>query len=357
MLKQPFKAAALALLSIASSAHAGGYQISVANFRPLLDAENWASINYSNIRPNVISSLSNRSVVESFNLVGAYAKVGLADGVDAMLEYHTPFRSTLNYGDGDLKLSLDSRAYVLSGRVAIANGVSAILGYHLIDITSLRGSKIGFTDGLTAVTSTELGARKSIRSLSYGLSYEYKPMALKLLASLQGNRKFDLTLNSTLTGGTTGTITAQSRTPTSTLISAEMGLTSSTLLSASYLNENWSKSDINIDQLGGAALTNFTKSSSLQLGLTQRIMPGIALSGRLSFAPKSSGTADKLSPINGSTSVGLGLSYYSDNYYLNFGAMSSHYGGQTVPHSDGSDINITSSSGTMVGIEGKVKIF
>ena len=377
--------AGAALLLTTSLAQAGGLDRSGSAYSILFEDGNAAQLSFSTVRPDVSGNYDSSPIPgfegSSGNMANSYASFGFAvkyamtEQLDFALFYNQPYGADSEYTNGfyeGLKAQWDSQQiaavakYEVSPGISVYGGVRVIeseaiitlpdqlvrLGYQnvvLEDPQSLAGqAAAGILAQSTDAGSLEYNAevaRNTQTGYILGAAYERPEIALRVALTYESGVKHDFDTTETLPTPAVlptldgpvavGFIDAESTTnielPQSLTLDFQSGVAANTLVFGSIKWTEWSVWEVRPAGFEAATQGRVTGLDNdvmtYRLGVGQRINDQLSVFSRITYEAGTGDDLNRLSPTDGSTSLGLGGTYTVDNIELTGGVEYAMLGG------------------------------
>lgn len=349
-------AAAAALAVWTTSVDAGGIDRSGQPIGPLFEPGNYVEFSFRSASPDVSGvgaatgptpGAATGDSLDGFGLFGTALKFSVNDKIDTAFIFDQPFGADLAYPPS---------LYFASGAVARlrSNAFTGIVRYKFNDNFSVYGGLrqqsmkasvvVPYVAGYTAA-----GANDNQLGYLVGAAFERADIALRValtyFSPIEHNLSTVETSALTPPGGLTSDTTIE--TPQAINLDFQTGIAPGTLLFGGVRWVEWSKFEIAPTHFAaiafGAPLVSFSDDRfTYTLGVGRKLNDRWAIAGQVVHEPQVGGFASNLSPVDGYTSVGLGVTYTQDNMKLQAGVSHTWVGDATtalfgVPAGDFSD--------------------
>lgn len=343
------------LLTCASSAFAGGFELQKLDTSMMYVDGNQASISQANINYSIegqnpaVGAASKKQVVPDISVTNVAAKFDFGDNLSFGLGTYRSGAIQLNGGNGTSgnltpTADVDLNSTALLARYNMNDNISFIGG---VTQNVIRGGNVTTLAGSYDVSGkTEMG-------YVAGLAYSIPEIALRAELIYQPKTKFATTTSfvpnaatvasadasGPLAGLGAAAVTtlltdANSATalglPDTMAINFQTGIAADTLLTASYRKTSWGKSQIKISA-PVAIETTFKDTVSYSLGIGRKFTD--SLSGSITYAkePGTGATSTSLFSVSdGSDAISIGLQYQRDNMTVSGGISQRNVGDMTV---------------------------
>jgi len=339
-----FAAAAAALLATTSLATAGGIERSNQSMAILFEEGTYLQFGLGHVGPSVSGvgpnvSVSGRTstgdMAPSYNSPTVSFRSDLTDKLSFGFIIDSHVGADAHYPAGTTYLArgttaeLDGSAFTALLRYEMEGNVSVHGGLRVSDIEGT--ARIPFVNAARGGYALDVeGGQK----LGYvlGAAYEMPEIAMRVA----------LTYNSAIThklSGTNGPLATPTALPTSfdstipqsVMLEAQSGIAANTLLFGSVRWVDWSEFDIIPPLLGGNALVDYEHdTTTYTLGLGRRLNEN--WSGAVSLVhEKEVGNATDLSPVDGRTGIGLGVTWENERFEVTGGVQYSRLADTDTP--------------------------
>ena len=331
---------------VAGTASAGGIERSTQSVAILFEQGRYAELTIGHVSPDVSGTFS--GVVGSGDVLGSYTTVSLSykmpigERMDFALVLDQPIGADTSYPTGT--------GYPLAGTTATidSNAITGMLRYKLENNFSVYGGvRVIRTSGdVNILFPAGFGQYKMSTSTEtdvgylVGVAYERPDIALRVALTYNSAVDHDLTGTEKL-GPLPTTISDFTTTiPQSLNLEFQTGIMKDTLLFGSVRWVDWSEFDINPTTYRtyvGEKLVEYAEDSTTwTLGVGRKFSDQWSGSVMASYEDRHGGPSGNLSPVNGSKSIGVGVTYTMANmkisgalHYIDIGdATSKTIGGQ-----------------------------
>ncbi|MDA7426991.1 outer membrane protein transport protein [Primorskyibacter aestuariivivens] len=340
---------------VASIASAGGIERARPAYNILFEDGNYAQFSFSQINADVSgdysataafiggsSSTGDMSNVE--RQIGFGLKLQLTDRLDAAVLLSQPYGADAVYGRGfyeGLTAQWNSTAvdtvlkYQINERMSIYGGASLLTSSADIMIPVALGNIASDPDGPAAlgggplpgsIVSDYAASSSTETDVGYvlGAAYEIPDIALRVALTYRSAITHDFDAQEsytqlTLPGGVPTFTPVNTTTdtsiemPQSWTLDFQSGVAPKTLVFGSVKWTEWSKWEVRpgaYEAETGSDIVSFENDVfTYQLGVGRQVTENLSLFARVGHETKKGGTASRLSPTDGYTSVGFGGSY------------------------------------------------
>ena len=379
----------VSLVALSSGmAQAGGFELQTLDTSIMYADGNQASISYATIDASIegyntaaeaLGLPSKRQVVKDQTVTNVNAKFDVGDSISFGLGTYRAGSIQLSGGNeaptpgvspgGNLTptadVDLDTTAlmarYNLNDNFSFIGGITqnAIKGGN---VTTLAGSydvasksSTGYIGGV-AYSIPEIALRAELTyqpKTKFATTTAFTPSAVGICGAAAANGA-DCTVPAVygayLTNMTTTASAATLSLPDTLAFNFQTGIAENTLMTASYREASWGKSQINI-AAPVAITTEFSDSEAYSIGVGRKFSDN--LSGSITYSKEegSSSTSTSLFTVsNGSEAVSLGVRYTRDNMNITAGLSQRNVGDVTVNSSVGT-MKYTGNTVTSMGVK------
>jgi len=313
-----------ALLLTTTAATAGGLDRGGNSYSVLFEDGNYAELSFSIAQPDVsgdyaagLGGGSTEDMAEDFNNFGVALKFAINESLDAAVFLNQPFGANASYGSGPytgLEAEWNSTQvaavlkYQVNENVSVYGGIRSVKSEAEIAIPAAL-----FPFGYTAETESD-------SQISYiaGAAYEIPEIALRVALTYESGftHEFDTTETAAALGGVIPSVT-EIEMPQAVTLDFQSGIAEDTLLFGSVRWSEWSVFEvrpIGYENATGEAVTGLDNDvTTYRIGLGRRISDELSVFGRVTYEEANGGIASRLTPTDGTTSIGIGGSYTMDN--------------------------------------------
>jgi long-chain fatty acid transport protein len=369
-----FKFALIAVASVsASSAYAGGMEVTRLPTSMMFEDGNHASLSFGKFSPDVTDNVyaTNGSMYKDRSAITATFKTQISDKISIGFASYKSAEIQLDYSNASVLFSSQSlpdpyvdlgiETMALLGRYEVFNNIS-IVGGLKYSKGSGGGNVLSSPAGvIAAAEDTTLGG-------IIGLSYENPEIAMRISGVYQAKQDMEHATTTTVTGPTVISLEdTKSALPASFTIDFQTGIAADTLLFGSIHHALWDDAHISFWSLAGALggtdgagngtgyvqKTTWTDTTSLSLGIGRKLSEKWSVSTSLNYeAPSEAAGTSLLSTTDGVSGITLGGKYTFDKMTLTAGVNYSQLGDKKVnpagPLPEGS---FTDNSVTSFGIK------
>lgn len=305
MNKSAFIAAAVALCT--QKVMAGGFDGPSVGVAPIFEPGRYAEITYNRINPKIRGTDNQGrnygNVTPSLNNVNGAIKFDVNDQWAIALLSDEPYQRDTNYRAGapkGLKASFTSRAWTLAGKYKFNPNFSVYGGpvYQTLDFSS-DAPQIGYT----VRTDTE-GAYGFMAGLAYEIPKSPTRVTLTYRSQIEHHMKArEFGERSTF----------EQKTPQSLALDAQALVSENIILFGGVKWTEWSAIEITppiLESRTGRSLRKYEKNTfRTTLGASYRLTKDAVVSVWASHEPDKEPNFSAIAPTDGSTDLGVGLSY------------------------------------------------
>jgi len=348
------------LLTCASSAFAGGFELQKLDTSMMYGDGNQASISRANINysveglnPSVAGT--NKKVVPNISVTNFSAKFDYGEslsfglgtyrsGAIQLIGGNTFGANLTPTADVDLNTTALLARYNLNENISFLGGVTQ---------NTLTSGNVATLLGTYQVTGTsEMG-------YFTGVAYSIPEIALRAEFVYQPKTKFATTTAYTRSlvaiGAGIPNDDANSATtlslPDTMAINFQTGIAADTLLTASYRKTSWGKAQVKISA-PAAVETAFKDTSAYSLGIGRKFTD--SLSGSITYAkePGTGATSTSLFSVSdGSDAISIGLQYKRDNMTISGGISQRNVGDMHVTDATAGQMKYSGNTVTAMGLK------
>jgi len=346
-----FKFALIAVASVsASSAYAGGMEVTRLPTSMMFEDGNHASLSFGKFSPDVTDNVyaTNGSMYKDRSAITATFKTQISDKISIGFASYKSAEIQLDYSNASVLFSSQSlpdpyvdlgiETMALLGRYEVFNNIS-IVGGLKYSKGSGGGNVLNSPAGvIAAAEDTTLGG-------IIGLSYENPEIAMRISGVYQAKQDMEHATTTTVTGPTVISLEdTKSALPASFTIDFQTGIAADTLLFGSIHHALWDDAHISfwsLEELGGTdgagngtgyvQKTTWTDTTSLSLGIGRKLSEKWSVSTSLNYeAPSEAAGTSLLSTTDGVSGITLGGKYTFDKMTLTAGVNYSQLGDKKV---------------------------
>ena len=346
-----FKFALIAVASVsASSAYAGGMEVTRLPTSMMFEDGNYASLSFGKFSPDVTDNVyaTNGSMYKDRSAITATFKTQISDKISIGFASYKSAEIQLDYSNASVLFSSQSlpdpyvdlgiESMALLGRYEVFNNIS-IVGGLKYSKGSGGGNVLNSPAGvIAAAEDTTLGG-------IIGLSYENPEIAMRISGVYQAKQDMEHATTTTVTGPTVISLEdTKSALPASFTIDFQTGIAADTLLFGSIHHALWDDAHISfwsLEDLGGTdgagngtgyvQKTTWTDTTSLSLGIGRKLSEKWSVSTSLNYeAPSEAAGTSLLSTTDGVSGITLGGKYTFDKMTLTAGVNYSQLGDKKV---------------------------
>ncbi len=309
--------AAAVLAASVGGATAGGLDRSGQSVGILFASGNQVELSFGGVTPNVSGTgpLGNPTgnVAQSYVLPSLAVKRDFANGFSVALIYDRPFGADISYGAGS--------AYAGTQATLQSDALTALVSYGIGDRFQIHGGvsaqRISASASVPAAGSYTIDAQSG-SGLGYvaGAAYQIPEIALRVALTYRS----EVTSRHTITEGF-GPVSIPGSmdltTPQSVNLDFQTGINPKTLIFGSVRWVDWSVFSIAPPAYVGATtqpLVSYTDDViTYSLGVGRKINDNLSLAATVGYERSTGNLATALGPTDGMVSLGLGVSYATDN--------------------------------------------
>ena len=346
-----FKFALIAVASVsASSAYAGGMEVTRLPTSMMFEDGNYASLSFGKFSPDVTDNVyaTNGSMYKDRSAITATFKTQISDKISIGFASYKSAEIQLDYSNASVLFSsqelpdpyvdLGIESMALLGRYEVFNNIS-IVGGLKYSKGSGGGNVLNSPQGvIVAGEDTSLGG-------IIGFSYENPEIAMRISGVYQAKQDMEHATTTTVTGPTVIRLEdTKSALPASFTIDFQTGIAADTLLFGSIHHALWDDAHISfwsLEELGGTdgagngtgyvQKTTWTDTTSLSLGIGRKLSEKWSVSTSLNYeAPSEAAGTSLLSTTDGVRGITLGGKYTFDKMTLTAGVNYSQLGDKKV---------------------------
>ena len=326
---------AAALAAVAGTAQAGGFDRTGQPLAFMFEEGTYAEASLAYINPDLAAaSGATGDVIPGQWAFGLAYKRDLSDRLSMGVQIDQPFGAHVEYGPtapiGRTWAELWSTSINVIGRYKMEGGFSAHAGLRYVTVDARVNVPARGVAPQTFGSDSELG-------YLVGVAYEKPDIALRV--ALTYFSETDHALDSSV--GTVGTINP----PQAVNLDFQTGIAKDTLLFGQIRWVDWTSTTINVPPAAGAAplLTYSDDRISYSLGVGRRFNENWSGAVTLGYEEAKGGISSLLSPSDGYSSIGLGVTYTRDNMKITGGVRYVDVGDATTaigPFTDNSAIGL-----------------
>jgi long-subunit fatty acid transport protein len=381
------KSAIAALLLSTGVAQAGGIDRSNLPYSVLFEDGRVMQLGFSNVNAGVSGAYSpalsflgglssTGDMAESYQTLSFAYKADLNDKLSYAVFLNTPYGADANYRSGfytGLEAHWQSEQlsallkYQVADRVSVYGGLKYVRSEAEIAIpdTLIRGGlqQAGLGGNLQAaalaanapagtLAYTAVGDKNGQMAVIVGAAYEIPDIALRVGLTYESGftHSFRTTEAITAVPSISGVGTTNVEMPQSVTLDFQSGVAKDTLVFGSIKWSEWSVWEVRppgYNALTGSDITSFDNDVfTYSLGIGRKINDNLSLFARIGYEKANGGVASRLSPTDGSRSIGIGGSWTQDKMKITGGIEYVELGDAT----DGSTTRFTDNSAVGVGV-------
>ncbi len=355
-MKNVFTAGA-ALLLTTSIANAGGIDRSGNPYSILFEDGNYVQLSFSSATPDVSGDYpagfgggSTENMAESYFSAGVALKYAVNDNVDVAVMLSQPYGADANYTGGPytgLAAEWNSTQLSVVGKYQTSDAVSVYGGIRAVQSEATITIPPALFGGAEYSAETEKNTQVGY---ILGAAYERPEIALRVALTYESGMTHDFETTEAVNGSTVLESTTDIEMPQAVTLDFQSGIAEDTLLFGSVRWSEWSVWEVRPAYYQGAANDRVTGIDddvfTYRIGLGRRINDDLSVFGRVTYEDASGGDASRLSPTDGSTSIGLGGSYTMNGVEFTGGIEYAMLGDAT----DASGVEFKDNSAVGVGL-------
>ncbi|MEL6571019.1 MAG: outer membrane protein transport protein [Pseudomonadota bacterium] len=371
-----------ALLLTTTAVSAGGLDRGSNSYSVLFEDGNYLELSFSSVRPEVsgdyaagLGGGSTGDMADDYNNFGVALKYQINDQFDVGLFLNQPYGANSTYGTGvydglTADWESDQVAVVLkyqaTPNVSVYGGVRSIQSEAQITIPDalIRGGAAAAAAagdaaaaGLLAAPAGTLAydaSTDSDRQTSYivGAAYEIPEIALRVALTYETGftHQFEATEAVPAVPAVSGVSDFEIEMPQAVTLDFQSGVAEDTLVFGSIRWSEWSVWEVRpagYEALTGDAVTGLDNDVfTYRIGVGRKFTEEFSGFARITYEDANGGIASRLSPTDGSTSIGIGGTYSFDNVEVRGGIEYAWLGDAT----DGSDTQFTDNTALAIGL-------
>ncbi len=330
-----FLLAAAAGALITTGAIAGGIERTTQSVSPIFEPGKYVEFSFQSVAPDVSGTgVLVTPGADSGDMAGNYGNFGMAlkmpvnDMIDVAFIYDQPFGANVSYplspyfagAAGPSTATLRTSAFTGLVRYRFTDNFSALAGVRYQDMNA--EISIPFLGGYMATAGRD-GALGYVA----GVAYERPDIALRVALTYNSAIEHNLPTMEASLAPPSVPLTSDTtiETPQSVNLEFQTGIAKDTLLFGSVRWAEWSKFDISplhyvTDISGGTPLVSYADDVfTYNLGIGRRLNENWAVAGSVTYEESTGGFKSNLSPTDGKTSIGVGVTYTEGNMKIQSG--------------------------------------
>jgi long-subunit fatty acid transport protein len=318
----------------AGTATAGGVDRSGQPIGILFEEGDRIEFSFASVNPDVsgtqlfpgggVVGSNSGNMTNGYGYIGVGLKFALTPQVDLAFIYDQPFgadvayppAASTGYFAGGSSAELNSHAFTALGRYKFGQGFSVHGGLRYQNLDAM--ANVPFVGGYNGVARNDAG-------LGYvaGVAYERPEIALRVALTYNSKIRHDLPTTESAGGNPPVNSTTEVETPQSVNLDFQTGVAPGTLVFGGVRWVNWS--DFEIDPVvyrnaAGSPLVSYDDDTfTYTLGVGRQLNETWAVAVSASHEPGTGGRKSNLSPTDGQTSLGLGVTYTQDEMKIQAG--------------------------------------
>lgn len=314
-----------ALLLTSSIATAGGIDRSGNPYAVIFEDGNFAQLSFSSVSPDVsgeypgaVGGGSTENMAKSYVTGGAALKYGISPDLDLAVMFSQPYGADADYTGGlytGLAAEWRSNAVTAMAKYRAAEGISIYGGVRAVESRAVIAIPPALAGGdeytAEAQSDTKFG-------YVAGAAYEMPAIALRVSLTYESEITHEFNTVEQSGGATFAEGPTEIVLPQSVALDFQSGIAADTLLFGSVRWAEWSVWEVRPDGYAagnrGDRITGIdTDVTTYRVGLGRRISDELSVFGRVTYEAESGDVASRLSPTDGTTSIGAGGTYTMDN--------------------------------------------
>ena len=345
-----------ALVLTTTAGFAGGIERSTLSYSALFDKGRVLTTSFSSVSPSVSGTYplafgggSTGNMAQSYTSLSFSYKADINDKLAYALYFNQPFGADALYTSGPYT---GLEAHWKSDQLA------AVLKYQVTDAVAVYGglrylsseAEIAIPAALLTFNYTAEGTAQDFGYL-VGVAYEKPEIALRVSLTYESaiNQSFATTERGGPFGAGFNGVT-EIELPQSVALDFQSGVAKDTLVFGSIRWTEWSAWEVRppgYAGLTGQAVTGFDDNVlAFKLGVGRKLSESLSVFARIGYEEPKGGIASRLSPTDGSKSIGIGGSFTKDNMKITGGLEYVQLGDAT----DGSGTVFSGSTAVGLGI-------
>lgn len=312
---------------------AGGIERSRTPYSVLFEDGNYVQLSYSNVSPDVSGTYDallggggTGNMSEGYDTFSFAYKHQFSDKFSFAIMVNEPYLAHASYGAGaytGLRADLVSTALAAVAHYQATERVSIYGGLRQVEVEA----DIAVPAALVTADYTAVGAPDKDVGFILGAAYEIPDIALRVGLTYESEITTSLATTETFGGVPVPSGNTEIKMPQTLTLDFQSGIAEDTLLFGSIRWAEWSVFSVEpqfyvTSISGGLPIVAFDNDTfTYTLGLGRRLNENWSVFGSASYEKSNGGTASRLSPTDGSTTLGLGATYTRDNWKITAGAQ------------------------------------
>jgi long-subunit fatty acid transport protein len=347
-----------ALLLTTTIANAGGIDRSGNPYSILFEDGNYVQLSFSSASPDVsgdyplaLGGGSTENMAESYFSAGIALKYAVTEQVDLAVMLNQPFGADATYTGGaytGLTAEWNSTQLSVLGKYQANDAISVYGGVRVIQSEAIIAIPVALT--MTADYDAETETNTQVGYV-VGAAYEKPEIALRVALTYESGVTHDFATAEYANGALALESTTDIEMPQSVTLDFQSGVAEDTLVFGSIRWSEWSVWEVRPaffeGASGGDRVTGIDDDViTYRLGVGRRINDDLSVFGRVTYEAGNGGEASRLSPTDGSTSIGVGGSYTMDGVKITGGIEYAMLGDAT----DASGVEFTDNTALGFGL-------
>ncbi|MDO6589565.1 MULTISPECIES: OmpP1/FadL family transporter [Rhodobacterales] len=314
--------ASAALLLTTTIANAGGIDRTGNPYSILFEEGNYVQLSFSAAMPEVSGEYpavpfgggSTENMAESYFSAGVALKYEINDQIDLAVMLNQPYGADANYTGGaytGLTAEWNSTQLSVLAKYQANDAISVYGGLRAIQSEATIAIPVALT--MTADYDAETEKNTQVGYV-IGAAYEKPEIALRVALTYESGVTHDFATAEYANGALQLESTTDIEIPQTVTLDFQSGVAEDTLVFGSIRWSEWSVWEVRpaFFELasGGDRVTGIDDDViTYRLGVGRRINDDLSIFGRVTYEAGNGAEASRLSPTDGSTSIGIGGSY------------------------------------------------
>lgn len=338
-----FITASAALLATTTLATAGGFDRSGQSVGIIFEQGNVAELSFGYVDPELTGTFggpsSSGDIAPSYAQIGVGIKSEVNENLSIALIMDSPFGADVDYSNS----TFYPPALATASASVDSSGITALARYKFNDRVSVHGglrfvSVEGRVDNIGGGYDATYESDSDI-AFVLGAAYEIPDIALRVAVTYSSETQHTLDISA---GGSTDVTL-----PQSVNLDFQTGIAADTLLFANIRWAEWTKTALFDPNIATTLVSHSNDSMSYSLGVGRRFSDSLSGAVTLGYEASQGGLAADLSPTDGNTSIGLGLTYTMDSVKITGGVRYVMVGDATTVNG----ATFTDNSATAIGLK------
>ncbi len=327
-------AAAATVAAAATTAGAGAVDRSGQPIGILFEQGNRIEFSFTSVSPEVsgtqlftgagVVGSNSGDMTKSYGTIGVALKFALTPKFDFALIYDEPFgadvayppATSTGYFAGGSTAQLNADALTALGRYKLGRGFSVHGGLRYQRLGAM--AVVPFAGGYSGTARDDDGIGYVL-----GVAYERPEIALRVALTYNSKIRHDMPTTETFGAGPAINSTTTVDTPQSVNLDFQTGVAPGTLVFGGVRWVNWSDFEIAprayTTTIGSPLVSYDDDTITYTLGVGRQLNETWAVAVSASHEPATGGRKSNLSPTDGQTSLGLGVTYTQDEMKIQAG--------------------------------------